>query len=54
MAHCLRSAAEDNGCSDCCVLKFEISGLRKHLLYEFGGKCGTEASVANESQGYPR
>ncbi|KAL3252921.1 hypothetical protein MRX96_054729 [Rhipicephalus microplus] len=53
MTHCLRSAAEDNGCLDDRVLKFEISGLRKHLLSEFAGKCGAEASVANGSQGYP-
>ncbi|XP_075732037.1 uncharacterized protein LOC142774814 isoform X2 [Rhipicephalus microplus] len=53
MTHCLRSTAEDNGCSDYRVLKFEISGLRKHLLSEFAGKCGAEVSVANGSQGYP-
>ncbi|KAL3247062.1 hypothetical protein MRX96_057257 [Rhipicephalus microplus] len=53
MTHCLRSAAEDNGCSDYRVLKFEISGLRKHLLSEFAGKCSAEDSVANGFQGYP-
>ncbi|XP_037528433.2 uncharacterized protein LOC119405664 [Rhipicephalus sanguineus] len=53
MTDCLRSAADDNGCSDSRNLKFEISVLRKHLLSEFDGKCDATASADKESELYP-
>ncbi|KAH6941914.1 hypothetical protein HPB50_023750 [Hyalomma asiaticum] len=53
MKHCLRSAADDSGCSDSRILEFEISALQKHLLSEFDGQCAatTSADYATESHG---
>ncbi|XP_054920594.1 uncharacterized protein [Dermacentor andersoni] len=53
MTYCLRSAAEDNGCSDSGFLKSAISVLRKDLLSEFDDTCGATASADNKSHLYP-